>query len=634
MSKVFHVLFFFFVCLNNPFAQQKIIWSDLRDNQIQIANLDGSDKQTIIAGNDVFYHAIDAVNQKLYWSDAGTHAVHRMNLDGTEQEVVISGLDKPQGICLDGSNHIFLIDLDRIVKYSTEGAYLATIHDDLFNGPLDIAINGTELFWISLNGEALEKSNLDGAGRTTIGTELIYPRDLEIDPVSQKLYWTQVTFSTTTRGIYRMDLNGENRERVNDQYVRGVAIDAENQVIYWTNPDNLAIARASLDNPDAVTYLVDELFSDLRTVTIDKATNQLFFVAKHYADFLFRADLETGENFQVVLSSPVYHPERFQVDTLHQKIYWVNTKDNVQVEDETVAIMRANLDGSYPEKLVAYPEVVSPFDLVLDLEQGHIYWTDYGLDHIARATLDGTEITPLVASGMTAPGGIALDLPNEKIYWTDFGLDKIQRANLDGSNVEDLITEGLDKPFALAISAVQGKMYWTDYNLGSLNKADLDGTNVESIITTDFPASEQKNSLFLDEVAQKVYYSVGSSSGKIKRANFDGTDIEEVNLGTFYGPSDMMLVSGAVVGIEDVYIQANATRIFPNPFSQTFTVENPEGIHLLTIYNALGQVCKDYQFDGQQRAVLSAPDDLKKGVYCVAIRSASGKYETQFIVKE
>jgi hypothetical protein len=36
-----------------------------------------------------------------------------------------------------------------------------------------------------------------------------------------------------------------------------------------------------------------------------------------------------------------------------------------------------------------------------------------------------------------------LDVENGKMYWTDWGTDKIQRANLDGTNVEDLVTSGL-----------------------------------------------------------------------------------------------------------------------------------------------------------------------------------------------
>ena len=83
----------------------------------------------------------------------------------------------------------------------------------------------------------------------------------------------------------------------------------------------------------------------------------------------------------------------------------------------------------------------SPEVLVVDPDSPPIYWTDWGVDKIQRANLDGSNVEDLVTTGLRVPWGIALDIAGGKMYWTDF--NKIQRANLDGSNVEDLVTSGL-----------------------------------------------------------------------------------------------------------------------------------------------------------------------------------------------
>ena len=45
----------------------------------------------------------------------------------------------------------------------------------------------------------------------------------------------------------------------------------------------------------------------------------------------------------------------------------------------------------------------------------------------------------------------------DKMYWVDSGTDKIQRASLDGSNVEDLVASGLSDPRAIALDVAAGR---------------------------------------------------------------------------------------------------------------------------------------------------------------------------------
>ena len=44
-----------------------------------------------------------------------------------------------------------------------------------------------------------------------------------------------------------------------------------------------------------------------------------------------------------------------------------------------------------------------------------------------------------------------------KMYWTDMNTDTIQRASLDGSNVEDLVASGLDNPKGIALDVAAGR---------------------------------------------------------------------------------------------------------------------------------------------------------------------------------
>ena len=83
-------------------------------------------------------------------------------------------------------------------------------------------------------------------------------------------------------------------------------------------------------------------------------------------------------------------------------------------------------------------------------------------------------------------------------------------------------------------------MYWTDGDTGKIQRANLDGSNVEVLVTKlDTPSS-----LALDVGAGKMYWGAwdkDSRRGKIQRANLNGTNVRDIRKGLGY-PWDIALV--------------------------------------------------------------------------------------------
>ena len=118
--------------------------------------------------------------------------------------------------------------------------------------------------------------------------------------------------------------------------------------------------------------------------------------------------------------------------------------------------------------------------------------------------------------------------PVPALYWTEYGTnaDRIQRANLDGSNVQPLIAN-LGHSGSIALDLTGGKMYWTDFGVagsspGKVRRANLDGTGPieDLIIGLNLPSG-----IALDLVNRKMYWGV-FGAGEIQRANLDGTSPE------------------------------------------------------------------------------------------------------------
>jgi hypothetical protein len=111
------------------------------------------------------------------------------------------------------------------------------------------------------------------------------------------------------------------------------------------------------------------------------------------------------------------------------------------------AIHSMSPDGSDRKFIVTNCHL--PDGIVVDVEAGHIYWTNMGSSpstndgSIERADIDGNNRRVIVPPGGTfTPKQLQLDKENGKLYWCDREGMRVMRANLDGSQVETLVETG------------------------------------------------------------------------------------------------------------------------------------------------------------------------------------------------
>ena len=188
-------------------------------------------------------------------------------------------------------------------------------------------------------------------------------------------------------------------------------------------------------------------------------------------------------------------------------------------------IQRSNLDGSNKQDILT--GAVS--DIALDVESRQMYWTEpFGSDKIVRANFDGSNRQELL-TGLTTPGEIALDIEGDKMYWTarrdSDATNTIVRSNLDGSNKQDVITVSGASVTDVALDLERDQLYWAEWNPGKIVRSNLDGSNKQDVVT----GSGVIDCIVLDVESREIYWAerVGASS-QIVSADYDGSNRREV----------------------------------------------------------------------------------------------------------
>jgi sugar lactone lactonase YvrE len=250
------------------------------------------------------------------------------------------------------------------------------------------------------------------------------------------LYFADIFYPSFSDGsIKRMDTTTHVVETVEavGGGLRGIALDAVNQKLYWTDVTRQVIGRSALDGSGAASIITTGLSWPM-DIDAHPAADRIAWGDQTLSQIGI-AHLD-GSGAAPLLSTPFASGIAF--DTVNGKIYW-----STAVTDVLGEIRRANLDGSNQQVVIA--DYGRPASIALDVSGGKIYWTDYVNDVVRRANLDGTGRQTLYVVGANLnPDGIALNLTERKVYWAQSyqnDRDKIMRMNLDGTSPEDVLVD-------------------------------------------------------------------------------------------------------------------------------------------------------------------------------------------------
>jgi hypothetical protein len=175
-----------------------------------------------------------------------------------------------------------------------------------------------------------------------------------------------------------------------------------------------------------------------------------------------------------------------------------------------------NPDGSDQKVIVSNCRL--PDGIVVDVEAGHIYWTNMGVPSlndgsIERADVDGHNRRVIVPQGATfTPKQIHLDKKNGKLYWCDREGMRVMRSNLDGSQIETLVEAGRGDAdrrdqtrwcVGITIDPERKQIYWTQKGPDNANQGRLFRAGLE-IPKGETAAKRSDIEVFFDRLPEPI----------------------------------------------------------------------------------------------------------------------------------
>ena len=108
---------------------------------------------------------------------------------------------------------------------------------------------------------------------------------------------------------------------------------------------------------------------------------------------------------------------------------------------------------------------------------------------------------------------------------------------MDGSGAEVLLSGA--EPHGIALDVPSNKMYWVEWASGKVRRANLDGSGAEDLVTDE---SSHPRGFALDVTGGKMYWT--DDAPRIRSANLDGSDTQDLVTSGLDHPTEIALALG------------------------------------------------------------------------------------------
>ena len=507
-------------------------------------------------------------NGYFYWIDSAGSNIQRYSIGSGGSDVVISGLQNPTSLALDPtSEKIYWADsaARKIQRANLDGSKVEDIatfnpHARAYEAKLVLDLDNGKVYWTSIEDISLDDSgnlqavlsraNFDGSSPELLTiTETTRLDFAFFDGRTYMSYGSNVIDIATPNGSIILSLVFR---QVND-------LSVSNGKIYWANNSRRVIRRANVDGSNAEDIVA--VSGDIDEVVFDPTTNRLYWTIRNAGGINF-LDVGGDMDVQYRVSNGGDFVESNKSSGMTEVISGLTPGETYDVQarlsnkesqsewSETIQVLIiqpvfACNENSVPVGFLGYSYGGNMQYSIVGGQDGHLFSiSEAGMlrfkaapDYEMPLDADTNNAYIVKVTATSGENGRALTvIQTITVIVTDIG----PPAELDAPTVTETTRTSLTitwentsvvlntdnvsmfNPMDVALDIAGNKMYWTDS--GSIRRADLDGTNVENVIrdAVQFPVG-----IALDIAGNKMYW-VDLYTDKVQRADLNGENIEDL----------------------------------------------------------------------------------------------------------
>ncbi|XP_053453877.1 low-density lipoprotein receptor-related protein 2 [Nycticebus coucang] len=500
----------------------KVFWTDIVRNKVFSVNINGLHIQEVlnVSVETPENLAVDWVNDKLYVVETRVNRIDVVNLDGSYRVTLITeNLGRPRGIALDPTvGYLFFSDWESLSgEPKLERAFMdGSNRKDLVKtklgspGGITLDLISKRVYWVDARFDYIETVTYDGIQRKTV----MHGGSLIPHPFGISLFESHVFFTDWTKmAVMKANKFTENNPQV---YYKtslnpyGVTVYHALKQPYASNPcehdnggcEQICVLSHRTDN-DGLGYRckctfgfqLDAdglhcvavqsflLFSSQRTVRgipfslstqedvmvpvtgsssffvgIDfDARNSTIFFSDISEHSIFEQKID-GTGREILVPNRVENVESLAFDWISRNLYWIDS------HYKSVSVMRL-ADKS---RRTIVPLLSNPRSVVVHPVAGYIFFSDWFRPaKIMRAWSDGSHLLPIVNTTLGWPNGLAIDWDALRLYWVDAFFDKIEHCTFDGLDRRRLgHIEEMTHPFGITL--FKEHIFFTDWRLKAI----------------------------------------------------------------------------------------------------------------------------------------------------------------------
>jgi Low-density lipoprotein receptor repeat class B len=259
---------------------------------------------------------------KVYWTDSNNGdstfsvGIWRANTDGSEREPLTTSRYGPWAIDTDSRGRKIYWARNDVLRSNLDGSGVQLVTSAPLNA-IGVAVDESagKVYWVDSGAPSfgipgtLGRANLDGSSVEIIlsgfGAGIANPREVAVDPVERKVYWTETGF-----GVRRVNMDGTGMQTIasGNGFASAIAVDALGRKVYWS--DNGTIFRANLDGSSRQPLLSASALG----VAVDPDAGKLYFT-NLFPKSVGRANLD-GSGLEVLATGQLDTPWSIALLTL------------------------------------------------------------------------------------------------------------------------------------------------------------------------------------------------------------------------------------------------------------------------------------------------------------------------------